>query len=155
MSSITVIKRDHLGQDKIRYDGEVIGRGANWVCVRAALQSAGGDYGYMQLQHGDIFTEWHYADRWYNIFRIESSQGILKGWYCNFVRPAQIAPQQVAADDLALDLFVTPHGVTLLLDADEYTQLGLTRDERSAVNAALIALRWRVFAADGPFAELG
>lgn len=151
--SYTIIKRDQHGTEKLRYDGEIVERGETWVCVRAIFQFSDRDLGYMTMNRGDVFTEWFYADRWYNVFRVEDgATGALKGWYCNMTRPAEIGAASLAADDLALDVFVHPVDRSLLvLDEDEYNTLDLTESERSAVAAALDDIRQRAEAQEPPF----
>lgn len=142
MTPITVIKRDPSGAETWRYDGTVIDRGAAWVCLEARFNRDDHDAGYLVYRRGDLFTEWFYSDRWYNVFRIQDGvTGALKGWYCNVTRPAQIGPDVVAADDLALDVFVHPDGQTLLLDEDEFAALGLPASDRAAALAAVAQLR--------------
>ena len=65
----------------------------------------------------------------------------LKGWYCNFTRPAEIDAEGVAADDLELDLVVTPAREMQLLDLSEYLALELSSAERHAVAAAYREIR--------------
>ncbi|MEO0565881.1 MAG: DUF402 domain-containing protein, partial [Chloroflexota bacterium] len=78
--------------------------------------------------------EWFYSDRWYNVFRVHSgTDNVLRGWYCNITRPAEITDDCVRADDLALDVFITPDEVFHLLDEDELMDLNLPEDERIQV----------------------
>jgi uncharacterized protein len=151
--TFTIHKRDEHGRETLSYTGELVTRGEGWVCIRAAFGSASRDLGYIHLKKGDWFTEWFYADRWYNIFRIEDvDTGVLKGWYCNLTRPAEIHADYAAADDLALDLFVHPDGAIRVLDEDEYAVLELTSDEHQAVSAAVEEIRRLVAQREGPFA---
>lgn len=155
MTPITVYKRDHTGQIVWHYAGEVLARGATWVCLQAVFDRVEADLGFVVFRQGDIFTEWFYTDRWYNVFRIaETGSGQLKGWYCNITRPAQIAPDSVYADDLALDVFVTPDGSLRLLDQDEFDTLDLPPDERMAALRAVEAIGSAVAARAVPFDDV-
>lgn len=155
MASITVYKRDHHGQRVWSYEGEVVARGDGWVCLRAPFNRDDHDAGYVVFRHGDIFTEWFFADRGYNIFRLQDvDSGDLKGWYCNVTRPAHITDTEVEADDLALDVFVTPSGDILVLDEDEFAALDLSDEERAAALSAVAALRAEVSARRPPFDEI-
>lgn len=137
----TVIKRDHHSRETLRYTGALVAQGTNYACLRAPFMLSDRDLGYVTLCQGDVFTEWFYTDRWYNVFRIEDrTTQALKGWYCNFTRPAQITAGVIAADDLALDLFVYPDGRTLLLDEAEFYALCLEAAETTQVLAAVQAL---------------
>ena len=109
------------------------------------------DLGFVRFEFGDRFTEHFYADRWYNIFEIRSVQGRLKGWYCNIARPASIDENEVAARDLALDLWVAPDGAMTTLDEDEFAELSLTPAEREAARAALNELREMARRRTAPF----
>ena len=111
MSEITIIKRDHNGKPVLQYSGEVTARGEAWVRVRATFNYDDKPVGSITFRRGDVFTEWHYADRWYNVFEIyDVDDGRLKGWYCNVTRPAVIRENTVEADDMALDMLVLPDG---------------------------------------------
>lgn len=155
MSQITVIKRNHQGQEKLRYPGVVLARGPAWVCLEARFGFDDMTLEYVTLRRGDRFVEWFYSDRWYNVFKIHDVHSDkLKGWYCNITRPAEITPQIVAADDLALDLFVKPSGEWLLLDEDEFAAIPLTANERTAANDAVQRIYDLVKASRGPFRAL-
>ena len=137
MRAYTVSKRDAYGVEQLSYQGVLVTRGENFVCIDAVFALPDRDLGYIQLRRGDRFREWFYADRWYNIFRVNDADTLaLKGWYCNITRPAHIGTGHVAADDLALDVFVYPDGRTLLLDEDEFLALDLpAHEERKAWQA--------------------
>ena len=149
---ITVIKRDYLGQEKIRYEGEVLQQDATSIIIKAIFQIPKADLGFVVFRQGDVFTEWFYTDRWYNIFRVESGDsGELKGWYCNITRPATITNTTISADDLALDVFVHPDGNLRVLDEDEFEQLDLSQYERTQARNALESIRQMVDSRQVPF----
>lgn len=157
MSEITLIKRNYKGEQKIVYKGEVEARGATWVCVRAPFRNPDKDAGYVVFRRDDTFIEWHYSDRWYNVFELHDvDDGHLKGWYCNIARPATLTEDTIAADDLALDVFVAPDGSILLDDEDEFMTIDIGEAEREAAWAAvetlrrLVASRAEMFAAIAP-----
>ena len=131
----------------------MLDRGTDWVCLQARFNGRESDWGYVRFVPGDLFTEWFYADRWYNVFRIADTQR-LKGWYCNITRPALIEAHSVRADDLALDLFVTPDGVIHLLDEDEFDALNLAPAEQQAALSAANTLRKLVTGRQAPFDEI-
>lgn len=154
MTQITVYKRDDRGAPVWHYRGDVIDSGPGWVCVQARFGRERVDLGVIVFERGDVMTEWFYADRFYNIFRVESAAGKLKGWYCNITRPAVITPESVAADDLALDVVVSPDGAITLLDEDEFNALDLPESDRATARNAVEILRERVARRDGPFAGI-
>ncbi|MEP7290199.1 MAG: DUF402 domain-containing protein [Chloroflexota bacterium] len=150
--TITVVKRNHRGEKKLDYLGEVISRGESWVCVSARFNNPDKDAGYVVFRRGDTFTEWHYSDRWYNVFALHDvDDGHFKGWYCNVTRPAILSDDTVYADDLALDVFVSPQREILVLDEDEFTALDLPPDEQRAAWDAVEAIKRAVAAGEAPF----
>lgn len=152
MTAITIVKQNHLGERVWDYPGEVVERTDAWVCIRAPFSgNADRDLGYVVFRRGDIFYEWHYADRWYNVFKVFSNEGQLKGWYCNVTRPAVISADTVRADDLALDVFVYPNREILVLDEDEFATLDLSADEQRAAWDAITAIRQAVAVGEAPF----
>lgn len=147
-----VIKRDHLGREVFRYDGHILARGPGWIQIEAWFAREMASIGPAVFQRGDRFIEWFYADRWYNIFEVRDRiDDHVKGWYCNLTRPAVLAQDSIAADDLALDLWIGPDGAQVVLDADEFAALALNGEERAAVQQALEDLRRAVGARKPPF----
>ncbi len=155
MNDILVRKLDHEGREVFRYEGQTIQRGESHVCLRAVFEFDDVGFGCVTFRRGDVFTEWFYSDRWYNVFRIEDGASMaLKGWYCNITRPACIADGVVSADDLALDLFVAPDGTAELLDEDEFAALELTAADEAAALQAVAEVLEAVAAGASPFDEL-
>jgi predicted RNA-binding protein associated with RNAse of E/G family len=94
------------------------------------------------LAEGDRFLEVYFSNRWYNIFEIHDKlTDVLKGWYCNVTAPAEFSDGIIAARDLALDLFVYPDGRQLILDEDEFADLGLSENENTHALTALQELQ--------------
>ncbi len=150
--TVTLIKQNHRGEEVWEYSGEVVARGDTWVCVRAPFNYKDKDAGYVVFRHGDIFMEWHYSDRWYNVFVIyDVDDGHLKGWYCNVTRPAIIRADTIRADDLALDVFVSPDRALRVLDEDEFAALDLPPEEQRAAWEAVEAIKRAVAAGEAPF----
>lgn len=140
---ITVRKQDASGKVTWSYEGEVIEQdGDQYVCLYAYFNRDSHDAGYVTYKRNDLFIEYFYADRWYNVFRlIDRDTHQLKGWYCNITRPAVITQDEVASDDLALDVFIAPNGDVLLLDEDEFEQLQLADEEVQEVWSAVQTIR--------------
>jgi uncharacterized protein len=151
---IRLIKQNARGESVWEYSGTVIARGATWVCVSAPFNHDDKDAGYVVFRRGDTFIEWHYSDRWYNVFELHDvDDGHLKGWYCNITRPAIISDDLIRADDLALDVFVSPARELLILDEDDFAALDLSPDEQQAAWDAVEAIRRAVAAHEAPFNE--
>lgn len=144
MTAVTIIKRDHAGQETWRYQGVLLDRGVNHIISEAFFDREDLLFHGMTLRRGDRFIETYFADRWYNIFEIyELSEGQLKGWYCNIGHPAEIDSDTISYRDLALDLLVFPDGRQIVLDEDEFSTLPLTPDTRKRALAALDELQRR------------
>jgi hypothetical protein len=152
MTSITVEKRNYNGESLLQYQGEVIDRSETWVCLRAIFERQAANLGFVTFHPGDLFIEWFYSDRWYNIFQVhEGDSPHLRGWYCNITRPARIGDSWIVADDLELDVFVMPNGAIVLLDEEEFSALGLPIEERMAALRAIESIRSMVSAREAPF----
>lgn len=155
MQMITVYKTNADGVDVLHYEGSLVRREGDMICLAALFERADSDLGFVVLREGDLFTEWFYSDRWYNVFRIEDGRNRqLKGWYCNITRPAEIGEDYVRADDLALDVFVKPNGSIILLDEDEFDALNLPPEERIAALRAVEMIRHLVDGRLEPFSEI-
>ncbi len=150
---VTVRKCDHQGCERVRYSGVVIDIGLGWLCMDAVFAlndhpiAAG-----IVFRRGDRLREWHYVDRWYNVFAVyDVDDDALKCYYCNITRPAIIDSAQgiVQADDLALDLLLLPDGAVHLLDEDQFRALSLSHVEAAACWDAVAEIR-RLFAARTP-----
>lgn len=155
VNDITVYKCDHEGRIVWQYAGKVVERGETWIQLTAIFNGREADLGFVTFRQGDVFVEWFFTDRWYNIFRIQDGEnGRLKGWYCNVTRPAQIDTHSLRADDLALDVFVRPNGTIMLLDEDEFDELSLPAEERIAALRAVDHLREMAARRSTPFHEI-
>jgi predicted RNA-binding protein associated with RNAse of E/G family len=153
---VDVVKRDMQQRETLRYTGELIYHSATSACVRARFAFPTRDLGYLLLKEGDLFVEWFYTDRWYNVFLIcDVDDGRFKGAYCNFTLPAVITASAIYWDDLALDLWVSPTGETRLLDEEEYKALPLDAETTQAVDAAQRQLLEEIAARRPPFDVLG
>ncbi len=118
--SITIIKLDPSGTEKIRYQGQVKDVFATGVLVDAYWSHPPRDLGYTTFETGDHFSEYYYTDRWYNVFTIEAIDNTLKGWYCNVTQPAHIFADRIEQIDLYLDVWINNQGIPLILDEDEF-----------------------------------
>jgi len=143
MEQVTVRKLDDAGREVISYPGEVLERGDNTIVLRTSWNREPMDLGFVVLEPGDGWIETFYSDRWYNVFEIRAAGGRLKGWYCNVTRPARITANEVAAEDLALDLWVGANGATETLDEEEFAALPLSAEERRGARQALEELKRR------------
>jgi protein associated with RNAse G/E len=130
-----VQKLMHDGSKSYRWVGREIQREDDHLFFTAVFERDGRDLGYVKFEKGDVFYEWYYFDRWYNVFQVYSAAGALKGWYCNVTEPARVADGELTFVDLALDLWVWPDRRHLVLDEDEFDGLvaaGAYTDEQIA-----------------------
>ncbi len=149
---ITIYKNNHRGEPVWKYQGSVIERGDNYICLRAYFDRQEANLGFVSFNRGDLFIEWFFSDRWYNIFQVhEGDSETIKGWYCNITRPAYIDEFSISADDLELDIWVMPNGTMMLLDEKEFGDLDLSTDERMAALRAIQTIRQDAAERQGPF----
>ncbi len=155
MTTFNIEKHNHRGEYVLAYPGEVVQRGDTWICLRAVFDRHESNLGFVIFRRGDVFYEWFFTDLWYNIFQVhDGDTETIKGWYCNITRPAFIEADRVYADDMELDVYVTPNGTIILLDEEEFAALDLTTDERMAALHAIQDIRQRVAARDLPFTTI-
>ena len=103
-----IIKNDHHGKELWRYPAEVLTQTDSQITVEAYFNRNDYDAGFVEFKRNDRFVETFFNDRWYNIFAIyDRDDKRLKGWYCNITRPAVWDLDQLSADDIALDVWVT------------------------------------------------
>lgn len=155
MSEVIVVKRDWQGREVLRWAGRAVHIDADEILVEARFARPTLRLPYLTLAQGDRMLEHYYTRRWYNVFEIyagESSQ--LKGWYCNIARPVRMHGSLIESDDLALDLFVSPEGKTLLLDEQEFAGLALSPDDRARAAAGLAHVQTLVREHRPPFEAL-
>ena len=131
------------GVERARYDAQIVERDHRHVTVLADWTRPRLDLGYVVFERGDRFCETFYADRWYTVFEIRASTGLLKGWYADLARPARITDDSVEWEDLALDAWMSPQGDLSWMDQDEYAALepSLPPGEALAVRSSLDPLR--------------
>lgn len=110
---------------------------------------------YAVFERGDRFVEWFFTARWYSIYQIfGQSDNLLKGWYCNVTRPAQVVSGEIHTVDLALDLWVAPDGTQKVLDEDEFAALRLNPVEQAQARSGLAELQSMAQSGNTPFAAL-
>lgn len=139
--TITVHLLKPLKQTVVTYQGELLRAEAGCILLRARWLDDAIDLGYVRFAPGDVFDEYYYTDRWFNIFEVRGAGGALKGWYCNITRPARLEDNTITSEDLELDLFVSPDRRQFLtLDMDEFEARDLAASDPPAHAAALAAL---------------
>lgn len=149
---ITVRKLNHHGRELYRYQANLLELNDSYVKVEATFDLPDNRLDGLTFRTGDRFLEWHYRDRWYNVFAVHDGDSAeLKGWYCNITRPAVYQQRVISADDLALDLVVLPDGAHEVLDQDEFKALDLGPNDRRQALSALEDLRASAARLTDPF----
>jgi protein associated with RNAse G/E len=120
VESITVRKLGYTGNEIFRWTGQLVARDEDAVVVEARFNVTRVDLGYVVFERGDLFVEFYYWRRWFNVFQIFAADGTLKGWYCNLATPPRFEDGMLEYRDLALDLFVRPDGTWVEDDREEY-----------------------------------
>lgn len=130
------------GRTKIRYPAVVLDGDGDRVSVRAPWAGDGvRDFGFVRFEPGDVFTEHYWRTRWYAVMEVRTSEGRLKGWYCDVARPALVSSGEIVVTDLELDLWVSAdRSAVLRLDEDEFAASGLDRTDPVAADRAVRAL---------------
>jgi hypothetical protein len=139
---ITVVKLDHAGVEKWRYQGRLLNRTPHQIILEATFDRDEYPVHELVLRRGDRFVETYFDDRWYNVYEIfDRENGGRKAWYCNISCPAKIQDDQISYQDLALDLLVFPDGRQVILDEKEFADLDLPEDVRKKACQGLAELR--------------
>ncbi|MDT9693176.1 DUF402 domain-containing protein [Streptomyces sp. P9(2023)] len=132
------------GRTKIRYPARLLANDGTRLTVRAPWAAEGvRDFGFVRFEPGDVFVEHYWRDRWYAVKEVRSSDGSLKGWYCDITRPAAVdgSGSTIVVEDLDLDLWVSADGSEVLrLDEDEFAASGLAAADPEAAARAVEAL---------------
>jgi predicted RNA-binding protein associated with RNAse of E/G family len=99
------------------------------------------DLGFVMFEAGDVWTEHYWRDRWYSIKAVRSSEGVLKGWYCDAAWPAEICDGELLTVDLELDLWVSADRTQMLrLDEEEFVAFGVAARNPTTAQAARDAI---------------
>jgi predicted RNA-binding protein associated with RNAse of E/G family len=151
---IRVHKLDEHGQEVWSYPAEVLEQNPTRLRLEARFDRSDIAVGPLLLRQNDRFIETFFFDRWYNIFEVfDGENSRFKGWYCNIARPAWLEGEHLYAEDLALDLVVTPDGHFEILDRDEFDRLELSEVDRLQALRALHLLQEQALTRSGIFAD--
>ena len=119
---ILVRKLNYEDRETWHWSGRLVERRDGLVVIDALFNAPPRDLGYMKLEGTDLFHEYYYSDRWFNIFQVFGADGAMKGWYCNICKPARFQGQRIDFVDMVLDVFVYPDGRSLVLDREEFEE---------------------------------
>ena len=139
---IKIQKKNPKGEIVYEYEGDLIERDETSITLKALFTREDMPFMNVVFKKNDLFVEYYYADRWYNIFEIHDREdGLIKGWYCNIGQPAVIEDEVVSYIDLALDLWVSVNGDQTVLDEDEFENLDLSEELRTGALQGLEDLK--------------
>ena len=124
-SPIHVCKLRPDGSLSYAWDGAVLRCDAMGIVLRAEFNVDVRDLGYTILRRGDVFVEFYYWNRWFNVFEISQPDGAIKGWYANVGQPAELdaTSRVLRYVDLELDVWANPDGSHVVLDEEEFQAL--------------------------------
>jgi uncharacterized protein len=133
-SAVRVRKLRPDGSEVFAWDGTVLRCDASGIVLQALFNVDVVELGYTTFRRGDVFVEFYYWDKWFNVFQISHPDGKLKGWYSNVGKPAEVdsASAQLSYVDLELDVWSDPDGALAVLDQPEFEQLIADRPEFAA-----------------------
>lgn len=147
---IKVQKKNPAGEVTYEYEGKLLSRDDHSIKLEALFDRADMPFMDTVFKTGDLFIEYYYTDRWYNIFVIHDREDRrVKGWYCNIGKPAVIEDGVVSYVDLALDLWVSVNGEQIVLDEDEFEKLDLDEESKQGALNGLDELK-QLFLNDKP-----
>ena len=124
-SPVHVRKLRPDGSQAYAWEGSVLRCDDQGIVLQAEFNVPVRELGYVTLRQGDVFVEFYYWDRWFNVFQVSQPDGSLKGWYANLGRPADLdaATGVLSYVDLALDVWANPDNSHVVLDEDELAEL--------------------------------
>jgi protein associated with RNAse G/E len=115
------------------WDGVVLSCDTSSIVLRAEFNVDLVEREFATFRRGDVFHEFYYFDRPYNVFQISAPDGTLKGWYANLGLPARldVDANDLSYVDLALDVWANPDGTFVVLDEDELEDILAAHPELS------------------------
>ncbi|MBV9581880.1 MAG: DUF402 domain-containing protein [Chloroflexi bacterium] len=124
-SPVTVRKLKPGGVLDYSWTGVVLRCDAAGLVLRAEFNVDLVEREFATFRRGDVFVEFYYFERGYNVFQISTPEGELKGWYANVGLPAELDGEagELRYVDLALDVWARPNGEFVVLDEDEFAEL--------------------------------
>src|SRR5215470_12656018 len=78
------------GSLNFAWEGSVLRCDENGIVLRAAFNVDVVEREWGTFRRGDVFHEFYYWDRWYNVFEVREPGGELRGWYANVGLPAEL-----------------------------------------------------------------
>lgn len=109
------------------------------------------------IASGTISTEYYWFDRWFNIFRFATPDGVLLRWYCNINVPPLFDGCILSYVDLDLDILVERDLSYRVLDLEDFesnaTRFGYSIEVREHAENALNEVTGLIESGAFPFNE--
>src|SRR5262249_15795650 len=120
-SPIRVRKLRPDGSEVFSWEGHVLSCDEQGLSLKAPFNVELVERDWVTLRRGDVFVEFYYWDRPYNVDQVSEPDGTLKGWYVNLALPAELdaAQGELRWVDLGLDVWVRPGGDYVVLDEED------------------------------------
>lgn len=124
-SAVHVRKLKPTGEQHYAWDGVVVRSDESGIVLVAEFNVELVEREWATFRRGDIFHEFYYWSKPYNVYEISSADGTLKGWYGNVGLPPELKHEtnELNYVDLALDVWANPDGSFIVLDEDELDEL--------------------------------
>jgi uncharacterized protein len=124
-SPVQVRKLKPDGTLDYAWSGVVLRCDREGIVLRAEFNVEVVEREWATFRRGDVFVEFYYFDRWFNVFQVSAPDGTLKGWYANVGLPAELQADSGVLHyiDLALDVWTNPNGDFVVLDQEEFDEL--------------------------------
>ena len=94
-----------------------------------------------EIRRGTRTVEYFWLDRWYNVFRFLTAEGLTYLWYCNINVPPRFEYGLLTYIDLDVDILVQPTFSHQVLDLDEFEinarRYGYSEEEKERAQAAV------------------
>src|SRR5690349_16731587 len=107
-TTVQVVKLRPGGDEATRYgavvEAEMIPH--PWIAVRAEWVFGRVESHGLVFEPGDSLVEYFSPEHWFDVFRVESPDGTVRGWYANATWPTRIEPGDppvITWHDLYLD----------------------------------------------------
>ena len=72
------------------------------------------------IRRGTVSYEYYWTNRWYNIFRFHTPEGVLRNYYCNVNQPPILTGEILDYVDLDIDVLVWANSSVETLDLEEF-----------------------------------
>ena len=119
-SSIIVQTYKYDGSEHRRWSANIQRQEGSLLVLDAAFDEEINHELIGTIASGTISTEYYWLDRWFNIFRFATPDGLLQRWYCNINVPPVFDGRTLSYIDLDIDILVQPDFSYRVLDLEDF-----------------------------------